>query len=393
MNLAIEILVVCLFFPLWVSFLILAKMLTTTVNSQKTITVLSIIAPLSTLLFSLFALLKDMTYQNNFSLIAINEINFNFGISISRFNMPFLSLFSIGFIALTIFSYLKQKEKSYFYKYFLLLNIINFSVMSFVLSTNLLQLFIFASLVPVLFYCIENMTNTNHERAKNFLVLNKLGDFTLLLPVCVLFYYSVFYDFQVNFGLLNLEILKNLFDTVYSIVDVSTFTLIAFLIILGILIKSLLVFIHPLKEKSSLMFLILWNLISGIYWLLIFVPIIYSFEYLNTLIISLCILLLISTLLILYLKIYKHDLTVSINENSSGCIKKVYLKFANFIRLFDEKILDKTYEFISKIMLFSSGIFKTNGEKNTLYALIFNIIGILLLIFIVWIILNVFLKG
>lgn len=393
MNLAIEFLFVCLFFPLWVCFLIFAKMLSGVFNSKKTVTILSIIGPVFTFLFSLFALLKNINYQSNFSLISINEINFNFGIYISPLNMSFLSVLTIGLIALIIFSYLRLKEKLYFYKYFLLINLINFSAMSFLLSTNLLQLFIFSAFVPVLFYCLENLTNTSHERAKNFLVLNKLGDFALLLPICILFYYSVFFDVQVDYGLLNLEIVKNLFDTVFSMVDLSLFTLISLLIILGILIKSVLVFMHPLKEKCLLFLLCLWNIIYGIYCFSIFVPVFSSFEYINLLIFSLFIVSVISTLIVLYLKIYKHDLAVSINENSSICIKKVYLKCANIVRLFDEKVLDKAYEFISKIMLFSSGIFKTNGEKNTLYALIFNIIGILVLIFIVWLIFNVFLKG
>ena len=393
MNLAIDFLFVCLFFPLWVDFLILAKMLTTMTNSHKTVTILTMVAPLFTFLFSIFAFLKNITYQSNFSFISINEINFNFGISISQANMLLLGVFTLGFIVLTIFAYLKLKNNTCFYKYFLLLNLINFSAMSFILSTNVLQLFVFSAFVPILFYCVENLTNTSHERAKNFLVINKLGDFVLLLPICVLFYYSVFFDVQLNYGLLNIEILKNLFETVFSILDLSAFTLLCLLLVAGILIKNILIFIYPLKEKCSHLLLVLWCTISFIHWFIVLYPVICSFEYLNLVMLELFIASLIATLLVLCLKVYKHDFAVTLNKNSSNCIKKCYLKCANLVKFFDEKFLDKAYEFISKIMLLSSGIFKTNGEKNTLYALIINIIGILTLIFIVWLILNVFLKG
>lgn len=393
MNFILELLYLSLFFPLWIIAFIFGYSIFSLNTSKKLPAILTTISAFLPCLLGILSLSKNITYENTFNFISINEINLQFGTLINQNNMLMLIISSILLTFISIFTYKKYKEKDYTNKFYTGINFITFCTIAFFTSPNLIQMFIFSSIIPIILYCLENMTNTSHERAKNFLVINKLADFTLLIVISSLFFFDTFYNLQPISDLLSLNTLQQLFESIYSISEIQVFSLICILLFIAILIKSILVFIHPLKETNTKLLLFNNSLIFGIYWLMIFLPIMNIFEYLNLYFIIIGIITLISTLFTIYLKIHKHTFIVNINQKSALSAKKIFLSVANIICQFDEKILDKTYELFSNIFLKISDIFKISNEKKAIYSLLFNIAGILLLILIIWIIYHYTIKG
>ena len=393
MNFSVDFLYLCLFFPLWVCMLIFCNSALFSLKSRRVATAGTIFGCGLTMLIMLIAFIKNFSYENNILLFAVNDIGIHIGIYVNKLNSILLLIASFFIAVSSVLTFFKYKNESFFYKYMFLANLLLFSVTCFFMSSNLLQMYIFFAVISSIFYILENLTNASHERAKNFLVLSKIGDFTLLIPVCLLFYYDSFFKFESNDIILKLSDLKNTFFGIQSICDTNIFLLICTLTILAIFIKTILIFIHPLKLKTNVLLLAGICITMLIYWIKIINPLFYYFGNLKLITICTAFCFLIIATVTIYLKKFEHDFVVKINSLSYNFVKKLYFKIANCVNFFDKNVLDKCYENIAKLMMMISGGMKITSDKNTLFALIFNIIGILFLIFTAWIIYNFTLKG
>ena len=393
MDYTIDFLYLCLFFPLWTCLLITCGFAFLPFNSKKMTTVFSFLSALFPVIFSLLAGIKHLSFEYNFSFFSINEINFLFGTLINNFNIILIGILNLCFLSAIVLNYkMCANDKNYNQNLFLI-NILIFLALGFFTSPNVIQLFVFYAAFCAIFYWLENIKNDNHERAKNFLVLNKIGDFALCAVIGIMFYYGTFFEFQDSANFLGINDINYLFEGIQSVSETNSFVLLISLFLIAIFIKSILVLIHPLKSVSDRILLISLSFTSGLYWLIVFMPAFKSFEYFNLLFYLIAAIFIVFAGLTLYLKRFHHAEVLKINAFGTNIIKNIYLNIAKCIKYFDDNYLDKIYENISKISMMFSGYFQFPSKKTTIYALIFNILGICFLILLAWIIYSLTMKG
>ncbi len=265
MDFTVDLLYLCVFFPLWTCLLIICCSTFLSFESKKVTTVFSLLSSLFSLIFAICAGIQNFVYENVFPFITINEINVYLGASVNRLNAILLAVFSLCSLITVILTYKKYRNDKEFNKHLLAINALLLLATGFFMSPNMIQMFIFYISFSTIFYFLENIKNNEHERSKNFLVINKLGDLTLFAVIGAMFYYNVFFGFQNGTSVLEIKDLDLLLSGIQSVCETQVIVLFALLLIIAILIKSVLVFIHPLKSKNDVFLLSALSITSCAY--------------------------------------------------------------------------------------------------------------------------------
>ena len=235
---------VLLFLPLWVILIILLNSLCPLINSKRLTFNLSISTSLINLFFSIICLIfciknPSINIENN--IIWLNsDVKVFLGTLVDNLSSVFLILYSIIFFLIQIFSYFKIKDTKNFHKFFIYLNLANFSIIGLILSTNLIQTLIFIIFTSVVCYLIMSCFSLEEQSelvVRKIFLLNYFGDISLLIGISVIVYFSSLFNVSQNLILLSYSDFIFHVDNFYSMFSEYTYVVILLFMLISIFIK------------------------------------------------------------------------------------------------------------------------------------------------------------
>ena len=196
-----------IFFPLWVSLLILVGKFTGTLKSKKMILILTLISNVLCFLASCFVFAKvilnpNFIYENTIPFLSIKNINFEIGCYVDLISsFMLIILFTISLLV-QIYAYFYMKNDKSFVRFFTFLNFFIFSMGGLLISPNLFQTYVFWELVGVASYLLIGFWYQKESAqfaSKKAFLMNRIGDFCLLAGVIfisvILYNYAPSVDF------------------------------------------------------------------------------------------------------------------------------------------------------------------------------------------------------
>jgi NADH-quinone oxidoreductase subunit L len=188
---------------------------------------------LGSFILSLFVLLERLTgetYKVEDTWLTIGETSISFGIEINQLNA--LMLVIVSFVSLLVHVYSKgymhgDKRFPVFYSY---LGLFTFAMLALVISTNLLQLYIFWELVGVCSFLLVGFYFYKEEAraaAKKAFIVTRVGDVGLFIAMILLFWQVGSFEYDEIFA-----------AVAAGDLSVSFITLTAILIFVGAIGKS-----------------------------------------------------------------------------------------------------------------------------------------------------------
>ena len=176
---------VLMFLPIWVAFLITLNFTVPSFRSKHFTRNLTLISTGICAVYSiclLFVTFKTSTFINNDVinwLYINNSLDFNFGFLLDNLSALFLVVFTIISFFIQLYSHEYMKNDECFHRYFVYLNIFNFSISGLIVSTNLIQTFIFLVLTGVCSYLLAGFwfkKKSVSDVAQKSFIINFLGD-------------------------------------------------------------------------------------------------------------------------------------------------------------------------------------------------------------------------
>ncbi len=162
--------------------------------------------------------------------VTISDYTLNIGFLVDRLNLLMITMVTVITFFVQVFSYYYMAEDKARARYFGFLSFFAFSMTGLVLSTNLLQTFMFWELVGLTSYLLIGFWYEKQSAvtaARKAFVLNRLADLGFYLGIVALFILTG----TLNFTDLNHEFLKQLLPA-------GTLTIISILVFLGVMGKS-----------------------------------------------------------------------------------------------------------------------------------------------------------
>ncbi|ADM89715.1 putative NADH:ubiquinone oxidoreductase, membrane subunit L [Candidatus Zinderia insecticola CARI] len=189
---------------------------------------------ISLLLFLIIKYKKNINFKIYYFIKFLN-LKINFGYSIN--NLSILMIILVTFISLivTIYSYQYIKKDKNFNKYFIYLLFFIFSMLSLVISNNILEFFFFWELLGLSSYLLINFWNKKkciNAGNKSFLI-NRIIDTFFIISIFLIYFNlgNLNFDF-INYNVNNLKNIY-LYKTKFKLLD-----LICLLLFISILAKS-----------------------------------------------------------------------------------------------------------------------------------------------------------
>ena len=250
---------VIMFLPIWVALLITLNSTVPSFRSKHFTINLTLISTGICALYS-FCLLyitseTKMLFNNDIiNWFQIGNSYLGFGFLLDNISALFLSIFTVISFLIQLYSYKHIKEEEGFQRYFVYLNIFNFSMTGLLVSTNLFQTYMFFVLTGVFAYLLYGFLNrkkTTDDSSKNILLLNIAGDCFILLGIFLLLYFKLGYFPEEDRALLNYSSLYNLCEGVISYSKDIGFYIICLFMILGLGFKSF-IFTFFTNSKSPI---------------------------------------------------------------------------------------------------------------------------------------------
>lgn len=246
MEFIINNILVIMFLPLWVSFIILINSVVSIAESKKLTTVLTLISTFVGIIFAVGIMFAASNSPNplleeNYLWFSTGGLNFYLGILADKISALFLIiLMSVSFVVqLYSYSYMYDEEK--YNRYFIYLNLFNFSMAGLILSSNLVQMYIFWELVGVCSYLLIGFWIKKYSASKaaqKAFLINRIGDCGLLLGIIFLIYFSYSYLNITGPDFLAFTNMQNFAEQISGLTMNSVFNLICVFILMGALAKS-----------------------------------------------------------------------------------------------------------------------------------------------------------
>ena len=235
-----------IFFPLWVSLLILVGKFTGTLKSKKMILILTLISNVLCFLASCFVFAKvilnpNFIYENTIPFLSIKNINFEIGCYVDLISsFMLIILFTISLLV-QIYAYFYMKNDKSFVRFFTFLNFFIFSMGGLLISPNLFQTYVFWELVGVASYLLIGFWYQKESAqfaSKKAFLMNRIGDFCLLAGV--IFISVILYNYapSVDFVSAPFSKLDEIASIVYSYTSEFAFDMICILLFFGAIAKS-----------------------------------------------------------------------------------------------------------------------------------------------------------
>ncbi len=188
-----------LILPLMASFFILFPQNQLSYPKRRIIMFLTLFSSGMSLLLSLICAHHLIVHPNEFiesNILFLNAGAFKIHLGVFLDNISAFMLFVLYAVSLPVcaFSYNYMKNEEGFNRYFIFLNLFIFSMAGLILSTNLIQFYIFLELIGVFSYLLIGFyyKNTVAQRAarKSFLI-NRIGDFALFSAILGFTYFAM----------------------------------------------------------------------------------------------------------------------------------------------------------------------------------------------------------
>lgn len=286
-----------LFLPMWIILMILLNLAIPLINSKKFTLNLTVGGSIINILFAIIALLfcikNPNTIIENNILWFDSTIQIHLGTLVDNLSSLFLLITSIFSFFIQIFSYHKLKENPNFHKFYIYLNLINFSIFGLVLSSNVIQSFIFIVFTSICSYLLTTIfSKESTEAGQKFFIINKIGDICFLIGLLNLIYFGLVFNSSENLILLSYPNLTFNIDNLYSILPPINYSIIVLFIFACILVKlGQIPFICAILKTNNFssiivpIICILTSGISGIYLLSRLYPMIILSDFIVTLMI------------------------------------------------------------------------------------------------------------
>ena len=220
--------------------------------SKKTLSVVTILSDIATIIFSstvLYYILQNnlQDIESSVNWFKIGDLNFVLGVYSDKLS----SLFLISTLLITLaihYFYFKYVPKDERYNLNLAyLNIFNAAITGLFLSSNIPQTYIFMDIAGVLGYLLLNNSFNNSKisnSAKNFLILNKIGDVLMLVGIIILVYFLSTYPIFEGGNILVYSHFTEIAADFYVYLSDSWFYIACMLLLGGIIAKSAQIPLH-----------------------------------------------------------------------------------------------------------------------------------------------------
>ena len=196
----------------------------------------------STVLLSSILFPVRKTIENSFVWFQCGDLTLHMGIYIDNISAVFLFVLMAVSLCVSLFSYGYMKDDESFGRYFCFLNFFCFAMSALLISSNLIQTYIFWELVGVASYLLIGFwykRTSVSNAAKRVFWTNRFGDFALLLGIIILVYYSVLYPQTFNQAeILSYSNLDNFVLRIQSLMTSQTYVFICLLLLFGAFVKS-----------------------------------------------------------------------------------------------------------------------------------------------------------
>lgn len=175
--------------PVWVSVLIMGARFLDIPFSNKAIVFLSVLSTLFSGIYSgvgLFYTFHNAPVEICFNFLSINELNFQLGVYVDMLNtLVGLTVSIITFVIYVYSVFYMNNEKS-FSRFYSLMNLFNSTILAFIFSPNLFQMFIFWELIGTVSYLLIGFWYNKPKvscDAKRVFLINAIGDICLFIAL------------------------------------------------------------------------------------------------------------------------------------------------------------------------------------------------------------------
>ncbi len=233
-----------LFFPLWIILMIFLNTAIPLVNSKKFTLNLTLCSSIINIFFAIIAVvycIKNPLAPIESNICWINsDIKIHLGTLVDSLSSTLLLFVSIILLFIQAFSYRQLKENENLHRFYVYLNLLTFSVLGLILSSNLIQSFIFIVLLSTVAYllCTFSCTKKSEElKPEKLYLINAFGDICLFGGVLNLIYFNSIFNSSEKLILLSYSNFTFNVDMLYSMIFASDYSLISLLILICIIIK------------------------------------------------------------------------------------------------------------------------------------------------------------
>src|SRR5574344_1770391 len=245
MEFFVDNILIVFFLPLWVVLSILLNSICGFFQSRRLTLILTLLSTLTGLVFSGFLMnyvLNNASYiEHNFNWLSCENYNFYFGYFLDKASaLMLIILFSVSFLV-QLYSYGYTKKDISFHKFFVYLNLFNFSMIGLILSSNLIQMYIFWELVGVCSYLLigfySEKKSVSNASKKAFLI-NRFGDCCFLVGIISLLYFSINYQPEQTYSGLMFSGFDMFAQSLYAMFSEPIFNFICICLFMGSIAKS-----------------------------------------------------------------------------------------------------------------------------------------------------------
>ena len=183
----------------------------------------------------------NFTFEYTYSFLKIADFEIDFGIFVDNLSaVMLLVVTTISFIVQLYSSNYMFKDKSY-PRFFAYLNLFNFSMLGLVLSPNLFQNYVFWELVGASSYLLIGFwykKPSASNAAKKAFLMNRIGDFGLLLGTIAVSYFMYQYSNITSLATVPFSNINDIATYLYSYTSENIFVITCILLLFGSLAKS-----------------------------------------------------------------------------------------------------------------------------------------------------------
>lgn len=232
--------------PLFAAALIMIYAFSNFYVSRRVTTAVTLISTTLGIVLSAGLLIYCINHPNtfidtSFPWISIGSFNLYMGFLIDNLSAYMLLIVTTVSFLIQLYSYAYMKNDESFQRFFVYLNLFNFSMLGLVSATNIFQTYIFWELVGVCSYLLIGFwykKNSASKAAKKAFWINRIGDFGLFVGVMSLVYFSVAGWGNLDIITAGYSNINAIADSMFSAVGEGAFVLICILILLGPIAKS-----------------------------------------------------------------------------------------------------------------------------------------------------------
>ena len=197
---------------------------------------------ISILLFDYTITYQGYTLENNYPICIIQNIPLYFGIYADNLSAIFVFFLTIMFFVANIFSYryLLQNRQG-FERFYIYLNFLQFSLLCFFISSNLIQSVAFLMILSLIEYLFANFyfqKPLSQENSKKVLEINIFADFIILIVSIAFLYFSTLVPDTINVPTMGYNNINSLGLYSFASLNPIIFAIICVLFITGSIIKS-----------------------------------------------------------------------------------------------------------------------------------------------------------